>query len=396
MKITKLEDFQAWGGWENFCFLKISTDEGLVGWAEFNEARGRAGLSGLIHGLGAGLIGEDPRNVARIDAALHAQTRSTTGGLQSHAAAAIINACLDIKGKALGVPVYDLLGGAIRERLPVYWSHCGFFRARYGQLFDGKVIQAPAVRTLDDLRKVGKEVRERGFRALKTNLVMFDSAGAKGYSPGFGRGAGHPELNISDEITEAFVAQLSALRDGAGPGVRLMVDLNFNYKPEGLRRLAKAAEPFNLLWLEMDLYEPQALARVRQSTTTPIASLEAIFGRRSLRPYLDNHAVDVAIIDVQWNGMTEALRMAAMADAFEVNVASHCSSGPLSTLISAHFCAAIPNFRIMEIDVDEVPWRQQLLTRPNKVENGEFVLPSLPGWGADVNEEVVRAHPAKN
>ena len=394
MKIVGFNDFHVNGGWENFSFFKISTDEGVVGWAEFNEARGRKGLAGLIHSLGEGLIGADPCNVSRIEAALYGQTRSTSGGLQSHAMAAIINACLDIKGKALGVPVYQLLGGAIRDRLPVYWSHCGFFRARYGALFDGKPIAKPSVRTLDDLRQVGREVRERGFKALKTNLLIFDAAGARAYSPGFGRGEGFPELNISDEIVAAFAAQLNALKEGAGPNVRMMMDLNFNYKAEGLRRLAKAAEPFNLIWLEMDLYEPRALALIRQSTSTPIASLEAIFGRRSLKPYLDNHAVDTAIIDVQWNGMPEAMRMASMADAYEVNVASHCSSGPLSTLISAHFCRAIPNFRIMEIDVDEVPWRTQLLTQSYRIENGEFFMPEAPGWGADIDEDVVRAHPA--
>ncbi|MCC6472265.1 MAG: mandelate racemase/muconate lactonizing enzyme family protein [Burkholderiales bacterium] len=394
MKIAKIEDFHSWGGWENFSFLKLSTDEGTSGWAEFNEARGRKGLTGLIHSLGESLIGEDPRNVARIDAALYAQTRSTTGGLQSHAMAALLNACLDIKGKALGVPVYELLGGAIRTRLPVYWSHCGLFRARYASLFDGKVIPSPAVRSLEDLRALGAEVRERGFKALKTNLLVFGRDAVHAHGPGFGRGAGHPALNIDEEITEAFVAQLAALRAGAGPTVRLMADLNFNFKPEGLRRLARAAEPFNLLWLEMDLYEPQALARVRASSATPIASLEAVFGRRGLKPYLASHAVDVAIVDVQWNGMPEAMRMAAMADAWEVNVASHTSSGPLSTLASAHFCAAIPNFRIMEIDVDEVPWRGQLLTRPYRIENGEFLLPEAPGWGADIDEAVVRAHPA--
>ena len=142
--------------------------------------------------------------------------------------------------------------------------------------------------------------------------------------------------------------------------------------------------------------EPQALSRIRQSTSTPIASLETIFGRRSLRPYLDQQAVDVAIIDVQWNGMVEALRMASLADAHEVNVASHCSSGPLSTLISSHFCCTIPNFRIMEIDVDEVPWRSHLLTQPYRIENGEFHISTGPGWGADINEDVVRAHPAKD
>ncbi len=395
MRITRLEDFHTYGGWENFSFLKISTDEGVAGWAEFNEARGRKGLTGLIRSLGESLIGEDPRCLSRIDAALYAQTRSTAGGLQSHAMAAIVNACVDIKARALGIPVHELLGGAIRERLPVYWSHCGLFRARYASLFGGHVIDSPPVRSLKDLTELGREVAKRGFTALKTNLLLFDAPGPRAYSPGFGRGEGHPELNISDELADALVEQLSALHEGAGPGVRLAVDLNFNYKPEGLRRLASKAERFNLLWLEMDLYDPKALHHVRQSTSTPIASLETIFGRRNLKPYLENHSVDVAIIDVQWNGITEALRMASMADAYEVNVASHTSSGPLSTVISAHYCSLIPNFRIMEIDVDEVPWRRDLMTHPYTVENGEFLLPKGPGWGTEIDLAMVRAHPAK-
>ena len=145
----------------------------------------------------------------------------------------------------------------------------------------------------------------------------------------------------------------------------------------------------------MDVHEPKALRLIRQSTTTPIGSLETIVGRRSLKPYLENHAVDVAIIDAQWNGLTESVKMAAMADAYEVNVASHNFNGPLANIMSAHFCAAVPNFRIMEFDVDEVPWKSKLLTNPYRIENGELVLPTGPGWGTVVNEAVVHAHPAK-
>src|ERR1700709_1350831 len=100
MKIVAVEEFQVDGGWESFSFLKISTDEGIVGWSEFNEARGRRGLTGLILSLCQGIVGEDPRDVNALDARLYAQGRSTAGGLQSHAIAAIVNACLDIKAKA--------------------------------------------------------------------------------------------------------------------------------------------------------------------------------------------------------------------------------------------------------------------------------------------------------
>ena len=262
MKIVKLEDFHVDGGWDSYSFLKITTDEGLVGWAEFKESR-RRGLAALIHGLGASLIGEDPRAIGRIDAALYSHIRTTTGGLQSNAVGAILNACLDIKGKALGVPVAELFGGAVRERIPVYWSRCGVVRSRWAKFFDGKVIDKPAVRSLDDLKAAGREAAERGFRAIKTNALVFDSKGGDQYTPGSARGGGHPELNLPEEIVGALVAQLSALREGAGPNVRLIVDLNFNYKPEGFRRLAKKLEPFELMWLEMDLYEPKALSLIR-------------------------------------------------------------------------------------------------------------------------------------
>src|SRR6201982_582639 len=121
MKIVKLEDFHADGGGDTYLFLKMTTDEGLTGWSEFKESR-RKGMTALIHGLGAGLIGEDPCAIARIDAALYARSRSTAGGLPSHPIAAIENACLDIRGKALGVPVYELLGGGGGGRMAVFLS----------------------------------------------------------------------------------------------------------------------------------------------------------------------------------------------------------------------------------------------------------------------------------
>ncbi len=395
MKIVKLEDFHADGGWDTYSFLKITTDEGITGWSEFNESR-RKGMTSLIHGLGATLIGEDPCAIARIDAALYARSRSTAGGLTSHAIAAIENACLDIRGKALGVPVYELLGGAVRERMPVYWSRCGVPARPLRRSLRRQGDRSPGGAHARRAQTAAREARERGFKALKTNVLLFDGKGGRQFAPGMvGAGIGHPELNLDNDVLDALIAQLTALREGAGEGVRLLLDLNFNYKPEGLRRIAKAVEPFDLMWLEMDMFEPKALSLIRQSTTTPIGSLETILGRRNLKPYLENYSVDVAIIDAQWNGLVEATRMAVMADAYEVNVASHNFNGPLANIMSAHFCAAIPNFRIMEFDADEVPWKAKLLTKPYVIENGELLLPSGPGWGTAVNEAIIRAHPAK-
>jgi galactonate dehydratase len=389
VKIVSASDLHVSGGWDNWSYLKLTTDTGLVGWSEFNQARGRRGLAQVIAGLSDLVIGEDPRDVSRIAAKLYSVTQSTTGGLQSLAAGAYENACLDLKAKALGVPVYELFGGALRRELPVYWSHCGLYRAVHAHLF-GSVIDDRPVRVREDLAWLGEQVKQRGFRHLKTNLLRF----ADGERTVVQKGAGAFELNITKELVQTVAAQLDALQRGAGPGVGLMLDLNYNFKPEGFRRIARAVEDFDMTWLEMDSHAPAALAAIRRSTRTPIASLEAVLGRRALLPYLQEQAVDVAIVDVVFNGMPESVKMAALLDAYDVNVAAHNSHGPLGSLMSAHFCAAIPNFRIMEYDEDEVPWRRQLLTKPWSIANGLFQLPTGPGWGADIDEAVARAHPA--
>ncbi len=395
MKIAKFETLYADGGWDDYAFLKIETECGFVGWSEFNESRRRRGLGGLILGLGNVLTGEDPRAINHIDATLQSACRSGAGGLQAHAVAAILNACLDIKAKSYQVPVYELFGGRVRSKIPVYWSRCGVVRARWSKYFDSNPVARPAVRSMADFESAAREAADRGFTAAKTNLLLFEEGGVRAYTPGSARGQGFPELNVSVQLERALREQLQAMRSGGGPDLGLMLDLNFNYRIDGYRRLARAAEDFDLMWLEMDILDPQALASVRQCSRTPIGSLETALGRRALKPYLEANAVDTAIIDVQYNGMPEAMRMAALCDTYELNVASHGFAGPLSNLMSAHFCAAIPNLKIMEIDVDEVPWRQEFLTTPYNIEQGMLILPDGAGWGADIDETVARKHPLK-
>jgi galactonate dehydratase len=136
-------------------------------------------------------------------------------------------------------------------------------------------------------------------------------------------------------------------------------------------------------------------ALIRRSARVPIASCESLYGRRQYRPFLEHQAVDAAIIDVAWNGILESMKIASMADAFEVNVAPHNFNGHLGSLISAHMCAAIPNFRVMEIDIDDVLWKDDIVTTPPVIENGNLLLPTGSGWESDVNEAFVRAHPPR-
>jgi L-alanine-DL-glutamate epimerase-like enolase superfamily enzyme len=189
--------------------------------------------------------------------------------------------------------------------------------------------------------------------------------------------------------------QLAAFREGAGMEVDILVDLNFNCKTEGFLKMARAMEPYDLLWVEIDTCSPEALAYIRQGTSISIASGECLFRRQGYKPYFDAQAMDVAIIDNPWNGVAEGLKIASLADIYEVNVAPHNFYGHLATMMNAHFCAVVPNFRIMEIDCDFVPWHDDLFTAKPQIEEGHLVLPSGPGWGTQINEEAVREHPPK-
>jgi galactonate dehydratase len=390
MKISRIVDLHADAGWRVFSFLKIETDAGLIGWSEYNESYGSKGLTAVIMKLAEMLIGHDPRPVELITSNLYARTRQAPGGLIQQAIAAIENALVDVKAKALGVPVCEMLGGPIRDRLRLYWSHCGTYRLHHAE----KIGVGP-IRALDDIRKLGEQVRERGFTALKTNIFLLDDGSPELYMPGFGRSPGGPELNPSLHVEDALDKQLGAFRDGTGKDVEFLLDLNFNFKTEGYIRLVRALERHRLMWVEIDSFDPRALAFIRRSIGTPLASCESLFGRRQFKDFFENYAMDVSIVDVPWNGILEAMKIAAMAEAYEVNCAPHNFYGHMSTLMSAHFCAAIPNFRIMEIDIDDVPWKDDLVTEPPRIEHGQLIMPTKPGWGADINEEVVKRHPPK-
>jgi len=391
MKLKGYETLHCDAGWRNFSFLKLSTDEGLTGISEYNEGYGSLGLTSVIEQLVQLILGSDPCAHERLSQQLYARTRQAPGGINQQAIAAIENALVDLKARSLGIPVYELLGGSIRDELNLYWSHCGTSRM---SAESANVIGRPQVRSLDDLVSLGREVRERGFKALKTNILIFDDE-PNVYMPGFTSTPGWPELNMDKKLIEGLRAQLLALREGAGPDIGIHLDLNFNFKTEGYLQVVRALDDLGLTWFEIDLFDPASLRIIRDSVRTPIASCESLYGLRGFKPYFEQYAMDVAIIDVPWNGIWQGHKIAAMAEAYEINIAPHNFYGHLSNLMSAHLCVTVPNFRIMEIDIDDVPWKDEILTQIPEIKDGQLKLPSGPGWGTDLNEEVIRAHPPK-
>ncbi|WP_151446868.1 mandelate racemase/muconate lactonizing enzyme family protein [Lacisediminimonas profundi] len=386
-RVTELKTLSCSASWRNYYFVKITTDDGLVGWSEFDEGFGSPGVGAVIEQLASRVVGQSVMQHERIREDLHCVTRPGSGGVVGQALGAIENALLDAKAKTLGVPCYDLLGGKIRDRLRVYWSHCVTWRAGRVPHYQPEIHDAAGVRDL------AREVREKGFTGLKTNIWRYEQDGKIArWATGFGTPFA-PELNIDRKVLKGLREHLEILRDAAGPDMDIMLDLNFNAKTEGYLRILREIADLDMFWVEIDTLNPQALAYLRSQSRHPIASCETLIGVQQFLPFLREQAVDVAIVDTPWNGVWQSMKIAAAAEAHEVNVACHNFYGHLCTMMNAHFCAAVPNLRIMEVDIDRIAWDHELFTHVPVYEDGHLVLPDRPGWGTEPNEDAIKEYP---
>ncbi|HSC91311.1 MAG TPA: mandelate racemase/muconate lactonizing enzyme family protein [Gaiellaceae bacterium] len=383
-RVARLETLTCDAGWRPWIFLRATTDDGATGWAEITDSHGSPrGLAGIVEDLAPLVVGHDPRAVERIHWELYRATRQSPGSVIQKAIAGIENALLDLKARALGVPVHELFGGPTRDTVPLYWSHCGTTRARAWE-----VTETPKLASYDDVAELGREVVARGYGAFKTNIVVPGDE-PQVLMPGFGGPAAD-----AAEVADALVRLLEAFTQGTRGAARPIVDLNFNLEPDGCVRVGRMLERFDLLWLELDLFEPHALADVRRRVPMPVCSGENLYTARGFRPYLEAGGMDVASVDVIWNGFHQAKKVADMAETFEVACAPHNYYSHLATAIAAQWCAAIPNARILELDVDDVPWRDALAGGwAPEVRDGELVVPTGPGWGVELDETVLAEHP---
>ncbi|MHB9033428.1 MAG: mandelate racemase/muconate lactonizing enzyme family protein [Anaerolineae bacterium] len=361
MKITEIRTGEVWGHGYS-CFVRISTDVGLNGTGEC--IHGGAGIQGLIASLSQVIIGEDPLNIERLFEKMR-RARVFDGAIAGNLVTAMVGielALWDLAGRAYGLPVYALLGGKYRDRIRLYADcHAG----------GDDSPQANADKA--------KEVVDQGFTAIKFDLDDLDSP------------AKHDPFNhtLSNRELDTMVAKVAAVREAVGPGIDVAMDLHGRYDTSSGIRLARALEPYRLLWLEEPVPPENyaAMREVKRATSTPICAGENLYLRWGFRDLIEQQAVDVVMPDLpKCSGLAEGKKIAAFAELYYISFAPHNVCGPLGTLASCHCCAAVPNFLVLEWHWLERPhWHELVRAEPPLIENGFIRLPDKPGLGADLD-----------
>lgn len=386
MRITDIKTFIVDAGWRPWMFVKVETDEGLIGWGECSDGKSPHGIEGVIRDLKPLLLGKDPLAFEMRFYELFINLRPSKGGIAAKAIAGLDCAFIDLKAKVLGISVPELFGGPTRDKVRVYWSHCGSSRIRHQD-----ILGTPPIESWDDVYNLGQEVKRRGFTALKTNVLLPGENATFG-GGSFG-GAGTTDQIAPKWLIPHIETLIGTFRDAVGDEIDINLDLNFHFKTEACLRIAKVLEKFELLWLEIDMYEFESLKQIKNSTSTKICTGENLFYMSDYLPYFQNHAADIFMIDVPWNGFSQSKKIGDLAEVFQHNVAPHNYYSHMSTFISAALCASLSNVRIMEIDIDDIEWKDDLTTVKPEIIDGYMKLPTGPGWGIELNEDVALEHP---
>jgi galactonate dehydratase len=385
VRIDHIEVFRADAGWKTHSFVKVVTETGIVGWAEFSHDFGGVRSATVdTAALASGMLGVlAGARVGSAEIADRLEEFSRRSGRARQLVGATKNALLDIEARGRSIPVHELLGGALRDRIPLYWAHCGTYRMSHSSL-----IGVPAIRSLDDIRALGAEVSAREYRALKCNLLLFG-----GERPHRFKAESSARL---DEKTVAGVAReleslLAAFREGAGRDAELLVDVGAGFPSPAATVLARVAARHGVRWVEMESSSPTDIGAVRAAAGVAVATGERLT-LSDYAPYIAAGAADVMVVDVPYLGARDAVAVAADCAARGVLAAPHNCYSPLATMMTAAFCAVVPNLALMEFDVDGVPWENSFVSAAPVVRDGCLEVPCGPGWGTDVDEEAVRAH----
>jgi galactonate dehydratase len=373
LKITGIETHICNARMRNWIFVKVLTDEpGLWGWGEATLEWHTRAVVGAIQDIEPLLLGEDPTRVEYLWQMMYRQHFWHGNGIVRGTAISGIDLALwDIVGKVHGVPCHKLWGGPVRDYIRLY-SHLG----------GGKMEDFYETKPGDATRfaELARAAVEDGYTAFKTMAVP-ETQPLEGLRP--------------IKYAEACVA---AMREAVGDSIDIMVDCHARPSPRMGLMFAKALEPYGLYWFEEPCW-PETMddiALIQRSVTTPIATGERLVSQHPFKELLEKRAASVIQPDITHvGGLTEARRIAAMAEAYRVSMAPHNPQGPVSTAASLEFGFATPSYVICESVHLDVPWRRDVVTECFEVDPvGRVVRPGdRPGLGVEINEEEVKKHP---
>ena len=355
----------------SYVFVQVETDAGLTGWGEITTYPGVIANRTIVAALrevDEFLRGEDASQIEAIwHKLLRAFTYVGTRGATTAIVSGIDIALWDIKGQALGVPIYELLGGAVRERVPLY-THF-----QYARTVEQMVANATA------------EVAN-GSRAIKTDPFM----AAGGLS-----NVRYIDGQIERSVENTAVAMIAGIREAVGPDVEILIDAHALYNVPTAIRLAQRLAPYAITWFE----EPcppesyDALEQVRAQVPVRISVGERLYTRFEFLPVLNRHLTDYVMPDVTWTGgISELKKIAALAETFYIPISPHDASGPINVLAGAQVMLSVPNFYRLEARRVNMDFYNAFLEEPLQIVDGALVVPKRPGLGARLDTSYLQAH----
>jgi len=351
----------------NWVFVKVSTDEGVTGWGEASLEWKTQAVVGAIRDLADIVVGEDPFRIAHLWQAMFRQQFWKGGVVTMSAISGIDQALHDVKAKALGVPLYELLGGRVRDRVRLY-DHLGGGDST--AVYDDATEESFAARARESVAD--------GLTALKILAVPVSRP-----------------LEGAAALRRAE-ALMGAVRDAVGPDVDVMVDLHGRTTPAAAIRYGHALAPYDP-WFFEEPVQPgnvDALVEVARALPFPVATGERLVTRWEFRELFEKRACAVAQPDIcHCGGVSEVMRISAAAETAFVSMAPHNPLGPIATAVNVHVALATPNFLIQEVMRSDVPWRDDVVDAPLEIVDGHVLPPTRPGIGVEVDEAAAALHP---
>ena len=361
MKVTAIKTFICHCYRTNWVFCKVETDAGIHGWGEATLEYREKTVVEAIHELERWLVGRDPHQIEAFRHDCYRDAYWRGGPVLMSALAGVEMALWDIKGKSLGVPVWQLLGGKVRDAIPCYAN--GWF--------------APA-KTPDEFAAKARETRESGFKGIKWDPF------------------GKSWLNISKAELRRAIECVSKVSEAVGDDAELLIEGHGRFDVPTAVRIGIALEEFDVLWFEEPIPpdDKEGLAEVKRRTRTPIAAGERLYSRYDYRQFFALNCADFVQPDVSHaGGIMEMRLIASMAECNHVAFCPHNPSGPVANAATLQLAACIPNLMFLETMLTDVPWRRDISDELVIVRDGSMVISDRPGLGIELNESEMAKHP---